>query len=63
MLRFRRPAPDGLLGGLAARLVIARSLARDHRARLVVLHVAHVEVIHGTVPVTMGVTGYDEPLE
>ncbi|HEU5115165.1 MAG TPA: hypothetical protein VFT74_00670 [Isosphaeraceae bacterium] len=44
-------------------LEIARSLARDHRAELVVLQVAQVEVIRGTMPVPMGVTGSQEPLE
>ncbi len=64
MLRFRAILhPTDFSEVSRPALVIARSLARDHRAKLVVLHVAQVDVIPGTVPVTMGVTGYDEPLE
>lgn len=47
----------------AAALQVARSLAHDHGARLIVVHVAHVEVAYGTIPVTYSLTGFTEALE
>jgi nucleotide-binding universal stress UspA family protein len=46
-----------------AALSVARSVARDQGARLIVLHVAPVEVVYGTIPVSQDLRGYQDSLE
>jgi nucleotide-binding universal stress UspA family protein len=47
----------------AIAIPVARSLARDHGARLVVLNVAPVEDVYGTIPVLSDLPAHRETLE
>lgn len=64
MLAFRAILhPTDFSAASEPALQVALSLARDHDARLILLHVAHAEVVHGTIPVVRGMSEFAEALE
>jgi nucleotide-binding universal stress UspA family protein len=55
--------PTDFSDASAAALRVARSLARDHGARLIVLHVAPAGAVYGTIPVPLDLQPHQDSLE